>query len=129
MLSLAFILRLSLSPMQISITCLTESHNTQSDMNNSVIILTHDQLRDIVSSTVRETIESIKGESKKGGSPTGSTEYVYGISGIRRLFNVSHTTAQRYKNTFLAPAISQRGRTIAVNAAYARQLFSEYQSQ
>ena len=27
-------------------------------------------------------------------------KYVYGLKGIRKLFNVSHATAQRYKDTF-----------------------------
>lgn len=92
-------------------------------MSQEVIVLTHDQLHDIVSSAVRETLEAIKGE--KPTQANQGTEYVYGISGIRKLFNVSHVTAQKYKNTFLAPAVSQRGRNIAVNVAYARQLFNE----
>jgi hypothetical protein len=52
--------------------------------------------------------------------------YVYGLKGIRRLFNVSHATAQRYKDTFLKPAVRQNGRKIVVDAAKALELFNEY---
>lgn len=51
--------------------------------------------------------------------------YVYGLRGIRSMFNVSHATAQRYKDTFLRPAIIQNGRKIIVDANMARELFSE----
>lgn len=53
--------------------------------------------------------------------------YVYGLQGIRQLFKVSHTTAQRYKNTFLKPAIRQNGRKIVVDVAKAHELFGEYE--
>lgn len=52
--------------------------------------------------------------------------YVYGLKGIRKLFNVSHPTAQRYKDTFLKPAIRQNGRKIVVDAVKALELFDEY---
>ena len=45
----------------------------------------------------------------------------------RQLFKVSHTTAQRYKNTFLKPAIRQNGRKIVVDVAKAHELFGEYE--
>ena len=49
--------------------------------------------------------------------------YKYGIRGIRELFNVSHATAQRYKNTFLKPAIKQNGQKIIIDVAKALELF------
>ena len=52
--------------------------------------------------------------------------YVYGLKCIRKLFNVSHPTAQRYKDTFLKPAIRQNGRKIVVDAVKALELFDEY---
>lgn len=52
--------------------------------------------------------------------------YVYGLKGIRQLFGVSHATAQRYKDSFLKPAVSQRGRKIVVDKAKALELFDEY---
>lgn len=50
---------------------------------------------------------------------------VYGLKGIRELFGVSTTTAQLYKNTWLKPAIRQRGQTILIDTAKALELFDE----
>jgi len=59
--------------------------------------------------------------------PTDYTKgYIYGLKGIRQLFNVSHATAQRYKDTFLKPAVKQNGRKIVVDVAKALELFDEY---
>lgn len=55
--------------------------------------------------------------------PSEGREYVYGIQGIMALFKVSRTTAQKYKDTFLAPAVSQRGRTIMVDKHLAEECF------
>lgn len=55
-----------------------------------------------------------------------SKRYVYGLRGIRELFNVSHATAQRWKNTWLQPAIIQRGRKIMVDVEKALSLFDQY---
>lgn len=64
----------------------------------------------------------------KGYVPKGATEsqkrYVYGIPGIMELLNVSETTAHRLKKTVLAPAISQHGRKIIVDADKALELFN-----
>ncbi|MBR8536096.1 DUF3853 family protein [Carboxylicivirga mesophila] len=51
--------------------------------------------------------------------------YVYGLSGIRRLFNVSHATAQRYKDTILKDAVMQNGRKIIVDKNKAIELFNQ----
>ncbi len=53
-------------------------------------------------------------------------EYVYGLKGIRDLFGVCHATAQRYKDTFLRPAIQQQGRKITVDVLMARDLFAKH---
>lgn len=50
--------------------------------------------------------------------------YVYGLRGIRKLFNVSHATAQRYKDTIIKDAVSQQGRKIVTDAAKAMELFN-----
>lgn len=55
--------------------------------------------------------------------------FVYGLKGIETLFQVSHATAQRYKDTFLAPAVRQRGRKIIVDAKLALDLFDKRQSE
>jgi hypothetical protein len=51
-------------------------------------------------------------------------QYVYGLKGIRGLFNVSHATAQRYKDTIIKDAVSQQGRKIIVDVEKAMQLFT-----
>lgn len=55
--------------------------------------------------------------------------YVYGLRGIRELFSICHTTAQRYKSGILAPAIIQNGRKIIVDAELAMQLFADNQEK
>lgn len=50
--------------------------------------------------------------------------FVYGLKGIRDLFGVSTSTAQEYKNTWLAPAVQQRGKKIIVNVSQALKLFN-----
>lgn len=50
--------------------------------------------------------------------------YVYGLRGIQGLFNVSHATAQKYKDGILKDAVYQSGRTIVVDADKALELFN-----
>lgn len=87
-----------------------------------VAMLTVGQLRDFLGLARQDDRprEPPKNEEKR---------LVYGLQGIQRLFNVSHVTAQRYKDTFLAPAVSQQGRKIVVDVEKALQLFSEYSNQ
>lgn len=47
---------------------------------------------------------------------------ITGLSGIMELFNVSKSTAWKYKQTWLAPAITQRGRIIFVDTKKALEL-------
>lgn len=47
---------------------------------------------------------------------------ITGLSGIMALFNVSKSTAWKYKQTWLAPAITQRGRIIVVDTKKALEL-------
>jgi len=63
--------------------------------------------------------KQVSEESKK------DTTYVYGLRGIRTLFGVSHPTAQKYKDTFLAPAVSQNGRKLLINKELAVELFNQ----
>lgn len=51
--------------------------------------------------------------------------YVYGIKGIQELFNVSHLTAQRYKDGIINGAVFQSGRKIVVDVDKALELFNE----
>jgi len=52
--------------------------------------------------------------------------YVYGLRGICQLFNVSHATAQRYKDTIIKDAVLQQGRKIIVDADKAMELFNNW---
>lgn len=45
-----------------------------------------------------------------------------GLSGIMELFNVSKSTAWKYKNTWLGPAITQKGRLIFIDTKKALKL-------
>lgn len=54
-------------------------------------------------------------------------QYVYGLAGIRKLFGVSHVTAQRYKDGILRDAVSQRGRVIVTDVEKAMELFKNNQ--
>ena len=47
----------------------------------------------------------------------------YGLKGIRDLFGVSHSTAQRYKDTILKDAVMQQGKKIIVDVEKALELF------
>ena len=50
---------------------------------------------------------------------------VFGLDGIRGLFNCSHKQAQYYKDNVIQEAVSQNGRKIVVDADLALKLFNE----
>lgn len=54
--------------------------------------------------------------------------YIYGLRGIRQLFNVSHATAQRYKDTIIKDAVLQQGRKIIIDADKAMELFNNWRA-
>lgn len=93
--------------------------------DNQVIVMTVGLLKEFAHEVIRE----FKAVNEDKTPEVAETEYVYGLRGIRELFNVSHATAQRYKDTFLQPAISQRGRKITVDTALARSLFDEHKKE
>jgi hypothetical protein len=82
-----------------------------------VTFLTVGQLQDILGLTQEPQKEKAEKESPK--------KYVYGLAGIRKLFNISHATAQRYKDTIIADACFQQGRKIIVDVDKALELFSK----
>lgn len=51
--------------------------------------------------------------------------YIHGIMGICNLFNCSATTAWRYKNTWLAPAVRKVGKKISIETELALKLYAE----
>jgi len=80
-----------------------------------IALLTVGQLRELLN--LDKQPEPIK-------TPQNDKRLVYGLHGIRNLFNVSHATAQRYKDTIIKDAVSQRGRKIVVDADKALELFN-----
>ena len=91
--------------------------NIDINENTPVGALTVGQLKEVMGIDAQETIVEIKPESDK--------RYVYGLSGIRRLFNVSHATAQRYNDTIIKDAVMQQGRKIVGDVEKALELFKQ----
>lgn len=89
-----------------------------------VLVMTPELLKEYAFSVIEEYEKRrAEGQSQEADNPN---DVVYGIRGIMSLFNVSITTAQRYKETFLKEAVSQRGRKIITNVPLARRLFKEH---
>ena len=79
-----------------------------------------------ISSLLGLDLSSLKAEDSPQDAPAGSGKrYVYGLKGIQELFNVSHLTAQRYKDGILKEAVFQSGRKIVVDVDKAIELFNE----
>lgn len=76
---------------------------------------------------LRELLKEDNGnvEQKPTQNDYASNKYAYGLKGIRELFNVSHATAQKYKDGILKDAIIQNDRKIIVDIEKALLLFSK----
>ena len=74
-------------------------------------------LRELGIQPKTEAVKSVSG---------GPRRYVYCLKGIQSLFSCSHLTAQRYKDSFLKPAIMQQGRKIVIDADQAIELFKTH---
>jgi len=92
----------------------------------------------VVAATVKQLVkeqvipapkEDKKREKDKADSARKSGRHVYGLKGIEELFHVSHKTAQKYKDSFLKPAVRQNGRKIITDADYAMELFAKANEQ
>lgn len=88
--------------------------------------MTQDLLKEFAFSVIEEYKKKCAEEPVAMADPE---EVVYGIRGIMGLFNVSVNTAQRYKDTFLRDAVTQRGKKIITNVALAKKLFNENKPQ
>ena len=64
-------------------------------------------------------------KSGKAITASPSSNLVYGIRGIEKLFGVSHKTAQYYKDHLIKEAVMQNGRKIVVDADLALKLFND----
>lgn len=77
--------------------------------------------------TIGELLEIIKdheqGIRMPKSQPAEKKEYVYGLSGIAKIFDCSITTAQVIKNSgVIDKAITQTGRKIVIDAQLALEL-------
>lgn len=88
---------------------------------NQLIVMTAEQLKEFAADVVREL-----GRNPTPPENTTPKRLIYGIRGIRDLFSVSHTTAIKYKKTFLAPAIMQVGQKIITDADMALELYKQH---
>lgn len=91
------------------------------EKNKPISILTAEELMEVLETVLRKFMNTA---NSMDSLPQNR---VYGIHGIEKLFNVSHKTAQHYKDTFLKPAVMQNGRKIVVDADMAMKLFKEHQ--
>ncbi len=76
---------------------------------------------------LKEIIQNLNVQAEESVEKHDFTEgkYVYGLKGIRDLFKISHTTAQKYKDTILKDAVTQHGRKIITDVNKAMKLFKD----
>ncbi len=75
---------------------------------------------------LREELGRFMTPAPEAGCTTQSHgRLVYGLDGIRGLFNCSHKQAQFYKDHVIQEAVSQHGRKIVVDADKALELFNQ----
>lgn len=87
--------------------------------NTPIVMLTVGQLKGIIRQEMAQSELMLKQEKCEE-----VVEYVYGLRGIRNEFNVSHATAQKYKNGILKDAVMQNGRKIIIDVKKAREIFA-----
>ena len=73
---------------------------------------------------VEKAPEQVPEPGKQKDGPTFTGRLLYGIKGIEDHFDVCHKTAWEWKESWLKPAVKQRGRKIVVDVEYAMKLFS-----
>lgn len=96
-----------------------ETIKIKSNANVSYTITAED-LIEVIELAVEKALEASK-EVEKRELP----KYVHGLQGIADLFNVTKVTAQKYKNTWLAGAVKQNGKTLLTDTEMALKLFNE----
>ena len=90
------------------------------DRNTPLVMLTLGDLLDAIKGQVSNT-QTVKNETTISGK-----RYAHGLKGIQELFNVSHTTAQKYKDGIIKDAVFQSGRKIVVDVDKALELFNAW---
>lgn len=73
--------------------------------------------------TVGQLREIIDTHGSNEPKARGGRTMVFGIAGIRQIFHCGETRAYELKNTVIKDAVSQHGRTIAVDVEKALALF------
>ena len=79
----------------------------------------------IIDLTLGQFTEWMKEMGFEAKKPAEHKNYVYGLSGIMSLFGCKKSKAQRLKDGLLAPAVSQNGKLIVVDADKAMELFNQ----
>lgn len=87
---------------------------------NVTLSITADDLRNAINDAVEKAIGASRLVEKRE-----LPKHVHGLQGIADLFGVSKVTAQKYKNTWLAGAVSQNGKVLLTDTEKALKLFSE----
>lgn len=85
-----------------------------------LIDLTVGELKELFSSLLPKRTPVVPAQPKM------EKHLVYGIKGIRDLFQVSDSTARKLKDGCIKKAVSQVGRKIVVDADMALMLFNDY---
>ena len=87
-----------------------------------VVTISKYELIILIENAVEKALERIEYANRKGVD-----KYVHGLQGIADLFGVSRVTTQKYKNTWLADAVSQQGKVLLTDTDKAIKLFKENQ--
>lgn len=90
----------------------------------SMLIVNETPIAMLTVGQLKEIIASVMPKQEEQPKPEATPTYIYGLAGIREMFGVSHSTAQKLKDTILAPAVKQCGRKIVVDARMAMELFA-----
>ena len=92
-------------------------------VNRNAIVsytITADDLNKVIELAIEKALKASKEVERKE-----LPKYVHGLQGIADLFDVSKVTAQKYKNTWLAGAVKQNGKTLLTDTEMALKLFNE----
>ena len=90
------------------------------DDNMPLGALTIGEFRELMT----EILSSVQPDTTHASREEPHRRYVYGLRGIKELFNVSTRTAQLWKDGILRDAVYQNGRTIVTDVDRAMELFS-----
>lgn len=94
--------------------------NITSRTANVSYTITADDLNKVIELAIEKALKASKEVERKE-----LPKYVHGLQGIADLFDVSKVTAQKYKNTWLAGAVKQNGKTLLTDTEMALKLFNE----